>query len=56
MIIDDNLLTVERSSDMKGDVFSCTQIQVHFGNGVIRVHLNGFVTIGHLSEPTTKNL
>ena len=53
MIIDENLLIVERSSDVKGDAFSCTSIQVHLGNGVMRAHLNGFGTIGHLSEPTT---
>ena len=35
--------------DMKSDTFSCTSIQIHFGNGIMRTDLNGFGSIGDLS-------
>ena len=39
--------------DMKSDTFSCTSIQVHLGNGIMRTDLNGFGSIGDLSQPTS---
>ena len=57
-------LNVERSDNyfssdkimvlyMKSDTFSCTSIQIHFGNGIMRTDLNGFGSIGDLAQPTS---